>query len=53
MALDVIDAHRLGDSRLLVEIEHVALEVRKIDNAAKVAFEVAVIDDVEPDKRAE
>ena len=53
MALDVIDADRLGDSRLLIEIEHVTVEVWIVDDAAKVALEMAVIDDVEPDKRAE
>ena len=53
MALDVVGAHRLGDSRLLIKIEHVTVEVWIVDDAAKVALEMAVIDDVEPDKRAE
>ena len=53
MALDVIDAHRLGDSGLLIKIEHVTMEVRVIENATKVTFEVTVVNDVEPNEGAE
>ena len=53
MTLDVIDADRLGDSRLLIEVQQVTLQVRVIDNAAEITFEMAVIDDVEANQRAE
>ena len=52
MTLDVIDADGLGDSRLLIEIEQVALQTRVIDDPAKIAFEMAVIHDIEPDQGA-
>ena len=52
VTFDVIDAHGLGDSGLLIEIEHVALEVRIIDNPSEIAFEMAVINDVEPNQCA-
>src|ERR1700736_1989954 len=45
--LDVIDADGLGDSRLLIEVQQVTVQIRVIDNAPKIAFEVAVIHDVE------
>src|ERR1700736_2418196 len=51
--LDVIDADRLGDSGVLIQVEQVALQIQVIDNASQVAFEVAVIDDVEANERAE
>ena len=53
MPLDVIDADGLGDSGLLIKIEHVTLQTRVIDNAPEIAFEMAVINDVEPNERAE
>ena len=53
MALDVIDADSLGDSRLLIEIEQVSLQVWVIDNALHVALEMTMINDVEPNQRAE
>jgi len=52
MTLDVIDIHRLIDSRLLIKIQHVALKVRVIDDAPQIAFEMAVINDVETNERA-
>ena len=52
VTFDVIDAHGLGDSGLLIEIKHVALELRIIDNPSEIAFEMAVINDIEPDERA-
>ena len=52
VTLDVIDADGLGDSRLLIQVEQVTLQVRIIDDATEIAFEMAVIDDVESDQRA-
>ena len=53
MTLDVIDAYSFGDSRLLIEIEHITVQVRVIDDATQIAFEMAVINHVEPDQGAE
>src|SRR5476649_1947740 len=53
MALDMIKAHGLGDSRLLIQVHQVALQVRIIDDAADVTLEMAVINDVEPNECAE
>ena len=48
MTFDVIEVHRLGDARLLVEIAQIAIEVRVIDDASDVTFEVSVIDRIKP-----
>ena len=53
MALDMIEVDGLGDARLLIQVHQVTLEVGVIDDATDVAFKVTVIDDVEPDERAE
>ena len=53
VALDVIEVDGPGDARQLIEIHQVTLQVGVIDDAADVALEVAVIDDVEPHKCAE
>src|SRR5699024_461575 len=47
MRLDLLDPHGIGDARLLIEITQIAGEIRVIDNAAKVALEVADIDGIE------
>jgi len=52
MTLDMVDADRLGDSRVLIEIEHVALQIRVIDDAPKIAFEMPVINYIEANERA-
>ncbi len=52
MALDVVEVDRVGDAWLLIQIRQVALQIRVIDDAAQVALEMAVINHVEPDKRA-
>src|SRR5919204_4027595 len=51
--LDMVDAHGLGDAGNLVEIAQIVAEIRIIDDAAKIAFEMAVIDGVEPRQRRE
>ena len=53
MPFNVIEVDRVGDAGLLIKIRQVTLQVRIIDDATDVAFEVAVINDVEPDKCAE
>src|SRR5215212_3616745 len=52
MTFDVVMIHCLGDSGLLIQIQQIALQIRVIDNPANVAFEVAVIDGIEPNERA-
>src|SRR5215471_5723753 len=53
MALDVIDAHRLGDSGHLVEIARVIPQTRIVGDAPQVALEMAVVHAVEPYQRGE
>ncbi len=53
VTLDMIEVDSLGDTGLLIQVHQVTLEVWVIDDAADVAFEVTVIDDVKPDERAE
>jgi hypothetical protein len=38
---DVIDAHGFGDSGVLIEIEHVAVQIRVIDNAPEMVLPLA------------
>jgi hypothetical protein len=45
--LDVVHVHGRGDAGLLVEIAQIVPEVRVVDDAPQIAFEVAVIDGVE------
>ena len=52
MALDMINTDRFGNARLLIEIEHVSLQVWVIYDASEVAFEVPVVNHVEPNQRA-
>src|SRR5882724_3466482 len=53
MTLDMIEINRLGDTGLLIQVHKITLEVRVIDNAADVALEVTMVDDVKPDEGAE
>src|SRR6266571_6148432 len=53
VTFDVVKVHRLGNARQLVEIEQKTLEVRVINDTAEIAFEVDIIDRVEPDQRTE
>ena len=52
MALDVVEIDRLSDARLLIKIHQITLQVRIIDDAPEIAFEMPVVDDVEADERA-
>ncbi len=53
MALDVIEIDRLGDAGLLIQIHQITLQIWVIDDAPQIALEMPVINDVEPDERAE
>src|SRR5262245_8206522 len=53
MPLDLIHVHRRGDAFLLIEGAQVIGEIRIIDDAAQVAFEVAVVDRVKANERGE
>jgi hypothetical protein len=53
VALDVVEIHRVCNAVMLVKIAQVRPEIRIIDNPAKIAFEVAVINGVEPNQRRE
>lgn len=53
VTLDMIEVDGLCDTGLLIQVHQVTLKVRVIDDAADVAFEVTVIDDIEPDERTE
>ena len=53
MALDVIEVDRLGNIALLIQVHQIALQIPVIDNATQIALKMAVINDIEADKRAE
>ena len=53
MPLDVVDVHGLRDTRMLIEIEQVAMEMGVVEDPADIAFEVAVIYGVETHQGAE
>ena len=52
MTFDVIEINRLGDAGLLIQVHQISLQVPIIDDPADIAFEVTVIDDVEPNECA-
>src|ERR1051326_6790364 len=52
VTLDVIEVHSLRDAGLLIQIHQIALQIPIVDDAAQVTFEMAVINDVEANKRA-
>jgi hypothetical protein len=52
MTLDVIEIDGVGDARLPIQIHQIALQIWVIDDTAKIALEMAVIDRVEPNKSA-
>ena len=53
VTLDMIEVDGVGDTGLLIQVHQVTLEVWVIDDAAEVAFEVTVINDIKPDERTE
>ena len=50
MPLDVVEVHGLRDAGHLIEIFEIAGEVRVVDDATDIAFEMSVIDGIEPDQ---
>ena len=48
MALDMINTDRFENAGLVIEIEHVSPQVWVIYDASQVAFEVPVVNHVEP-----
>jgi hypothetical protein len=53
VALDVVEIHRVLDSRHLVTLARVRPNRGIVDETPDVAFEVTVINQVEPDQRGE
>ncbi len=51
VAFDVVEVHRFSHTVVLIQIAEVRPQIRVVDNAPSVAFEMAVIDGVEPDQR--
>ena len=51
--LDVIHVHRLGHARHLIKLAHIVRDVRIVDDAAQVAFEMAVVDGIKANQRRE
>jgi len=47
VALDVIELHGLCDTRLLIQIHQITLQVWVIDEAPQIALEMAVVDGIE------
>ena len=52
MTLDVIEIDGISDARLLIQVHQIALQIWVIDDTPEIALEMAVIDRVEPNKRA-
>ena len=52
MALDVIEINGLCDTRNLIQLLQGALEVRVVDDAPNVTFEVTVLHRIEPHEGA-
>ena len=53
MTFDVIEVHRIRNAVNLIEIAEIPVQVRVISDPSDIAFEVAVVDCVEPDQRHE
>ena len=49
VTFDVIEIHGLGDSINLVKITKITVQVRVISDPADVAFEMAMVNRIEPD----
>src|SRR5438067_9618623 len=52
VSFDVIEVHCLGNAGQLIEVQQVTLQIRVVDDAPDVAFEVPVIDRIEADECA-
>jgi hypothetical protein len=53
VGLDVVEAHRLGDARHLIERTRKIPQLRKIHQAVAVSLEVAVVDGIEAHQSGE
>ena len=53
MPLDMVEVHRAGDAVGLIEVFQIAEQVRVIDDASDIAFEVAVVHRIESHQRDE
>jgi hypothetical protein len=51
--LDVIHVDGVGNAGRLIKLAQIIRQVRVVDDAAQIAFEVAVIDRVKTDQRRE
>ena len=51
MPLDMVEIHGLGNTVGLVEISEIPEEIRIIDDSSNIAFEMSVVDRIEPDQR--
>jgi len=53
MPFDVVEVDGLGNPGLLIKISQVTVQVRVIDDAPDVAFEMSVVNRIKPNKRYE
>ena len=53
VTFDVVEVHRIGNAVDLIKIAQIPVQVRVIDDPSDVAFEMAVVDRIEPDERHE
>ena len=51
VSFNVIEVHRIRNAVNLVEIAEIPVQVRVISDPSDVAFEMAMVDRVEPDQR--
>ena len=51
MPFDMVEIDRVGNARHLVQVLQIPGEMRVIDNAPEVAFEMAMIHRIEPKQR--
>ena len=53
MPLNVVEIDCFGDAWLLIQIHQVTLQIWIVDDPPQIAFEVAVVNSVEPNQSAE
>lgn len=51
--LDMVEVHGVRDTGYLIEVPEIAGKIRVVDDAPEIAFEMAMVDGVEPDQRDE
>ena len=52
MLFDVLEVYGFGDSRLLIQVSQIAVQVGVVHDSADIAFKVPVIDGVEAHETA-